>query len=130
MLLLPSYLQIKAKNYDKVEKVSILHTLEANSCVFNACKSAVRQFAMHLGYKRRGHFSHNAQFSVFEAPVLIALFHINGYRLMCFFFLVIFIWLCETMHMLGRYLKNTVTFILHGKSQLENKFLTWLRILQ
>lgn len=38
MLLLPSYLQIKAKNYDKVEKVSILHTLEASLCVFNACK--------------------------------------------------------------------------------------------
>lgn len=38
MLLLPSYLQIKAKNYDKVEKVSIPHTLEANLCVFNACK--------------------------------------------------------------------------------------------
>lgn len=39
MLLLRSYLQIKAKNYDKVEKVSILHTLKANLlCVFNVCK--------------------------------------------------------------------------------------------
>lgn len=38
MLLLRSYLQIKAKNYDKVEKVSILHTLKANVCVFNGCK--------------------------------------------------------------------------------------------
>lgn len=37
MLLLRSYLQIKAKNYDKVEKVSILHTLKANVCVFNMC---------------------------------------------------------------------------------------------
>lgn len=39
MLLLRFYLQIKAKNYDKVEKVSILHTLKANLlCVFNMCK--------------------------------------------------------------------------------------------
>lgn len=38
ILLLPSYLQIKAKNYDKVEKVSTLHTVKTNVCVFNVCK--------------------------------------------------------------------------------------------
>lgn len=37
ILLLRSYLQIKAKNYDKVEKVSILHTVKTNVCVFNMC---------------------------------------------------------------------------------------------
>lgn len=38
ILLLHSYLQIKAKNYDKVEKVSVPLTLKANvSCVFNVC---------------------------------------------------------------------------------------------
>lgn len=38
MLHLRSYLQIKAKNYDKVEKVSIHHTAEVNSCVINMYK--------------------------------------------------------------------------------------------
>lgn len=39
MLLLRSYLQIKAKNYDKVEKVSLLHAQKAHLvCVFNICK--------------------------------------------------------------------------------------------
>lgn len=45
LMLLLSYLQIKAKNYDKVEKVSVLHTLKANP--FKVCKMLSGLFAVH-----------------------------------------------------------------------------------
>lgn len=66
MLHLRSYLQIKAKNYDKVEKVSICYTVKAYvSLVCVMCLSRVSvkcsQIICCLSHKYEGHFSLNTK---------------------------------------------------------------------